>query len=436
MKIVQLTPGSGDSFYCENCLRDNDLVKAERALGHDVLMIPLYLPILGDEETCDEDMPIFFGGINVYLQQKSALFRKAPRWVDRIFNWRPLLRFAARKAAMTRAAELGATTISMLKGEEGRQAKELDKLIDWLKTEERVDLVFLSNALLAGLARRIRETLAVPVVCELQGEHTFLDALAEPDRTTAWEVLRERVRDIDGFIAASRFYRDYMAERLRLDPERVKVVYNGVPVREFTPASSLPDPPVISYLARMCRGGGLDVLTEAFIKIRRRGRAGPVRLRAAGGKTADDDDFLEGVRARLKAEGLLEECEFLPNLGHREKIEFLRRSTVLSVPSTLGEAFGRFVLEALASGVPVVLPRDGAFTELVEATEGGILCEPGDPESLAEALEKFLCDSEARKEAALRGRRAVEEKFSVEVAARRTVEVFRETVSRFSAEKG
>ncbi|MCK5114935.1 MAG: hypothetical protein KAR11_09265 [Phycisphaerae bacterium] len=44
MKIIQLTPGSGDNFYCENCLRDNFIVKALRQLGHDAVLVPLYLP--------------------------------------------------------------------------------------------------------------------------------------------------------------------------------------------------------------------------------------------------------------------------------------------------------------------------------------------------------------------------------------------------------
>ena len=80
--IVQITPGAG-AMYCGNCFRDNALVAALRQMGHDVTMVPLYLPLTLDEEDQSAGTPIFFGGINVYLEQKLGLFRKAPRWLRR-----------------------------------------------------------------------------------------------------------------------------------------------------------------------------------------------------------------------------------------------------------------------------------------------------------------------------------------------------------------
>ncbi len=433
MKIIQLTPGSGGSFYCENCLRDNELVRAQRGLGHDTLMVPLYLPILGEDYDPAQGTPVFFGGINVYLQQKSALFRWAPRWFDRLLDSRWLLRWAARKAGMTRAADLGSTTISMLRGEHGRQAKELDKLVEWLAAEEKPDIVSLSNALLVGLARRIKDALGVPVACELQGEHSFLDALSEPERGEAWDTMEDRCQDIDVFIASSNFYREYMMERLGLQPERVKVIYNGVALDRYVPAEAPPDPPVLGYLARMSRGEGLDVLAEALIEIKGHARFKDLKLRAAGGKTADDDDFINKVQKRLAANGLSGDVEILPNLEGEEKLAFLRTLSVLSVPSTVGEAFGLFVFEALAMGVPVVVPRHGAFTELVEATGGGVLCEPDDVGSLARALEKLLADPQGAREMGMRGREVIRERFTVEHTAQKTVRVFEKTVKNGSA---
>ncbi|MHC4096004.1 MAG: glycosyltransferase family 4 protein, partial [Planctomycetota bacterium] len=103
MRVVHITPGTGDSFYCENCVRDAALVTAMRSLGHDVLIIPMYLPMQDDKNEPVGNTPIFFGGINVYLQQKSAFFRKTPRWLDRIFDSPKLLGWLARKAKMTSA---------------------------------------------------------------------------------------------------------------------------------------------------------------------------------------------------------------------------------------------------------------------------------------------------------------------------------------------
>src|SRR5215831_16070622 len=106
MNIIQITPGAGPMF-CGNCLRDNALVTALRDLGHQVLMIPLYLPLTLDEADQSAGTPIFYSGINVYLEQKSALFRRAPDWVHSLFTGRGLLKWAAGKAAKTRAADVG-----------------------------------------------------------------------------------------------------------------------------------------------------------------------------------------------------------------------------------------------------------------------------------------------------------------------------------------
>ena len=71
----------------------------------------MYLPMQLDEEVLPQvrDAPIFFGGINVYLQQKFALFRHTPRWLDDILDHRGLLRLAGRRSTMTQGAELGTT---------------------------------------------------------------------------------------------------------------------------------------------------------------------------------------------------------------------------------------------------------------------------------------------------------------------------------------
>ena len=132
MKIAQLTPGSGDNFYCENCLRDVNLVKAMRDQGHEVLMIPMYLPISSENTEAVSNAPIFFGGINVYMQQKMDFFRKTPRWFDSILDSRWLLDLVGKKSGMTSARLLGEMTVSMLRGEDGRQVKELDRLVDWM----------------------------------------------------------------------------------------------------------------------------------------------------------------------------------------------------------------------------------------------------------------------------------------------------------------
>ena len=203
MRLVHLTAGTG-SFFCGTCLRDHALVKALRRLGHDALMVPLYLPLVLDDSGSREESPLFFGGINVYLQQKSAFFRHTPRWFDKLLDSPALLRQAGRRAGMTNPRELGEMTLSMIEGEHGHQAKELDKLVAWL-VEQKPDVVCLSNSLLIGVARRVREELRVPIICSLQGEDAFLDSLPEPYRERCWQLAQERAADVDRFVAPSRY---------------------------------------------------------------------------------------------------------------------------------------------------------------------------------------------------------------------------------------
>ena len=158
-------------------MRDNSLARELIAMGHEAHLVPMYLPLQLDEERIDESTPVFFGGINVYLQQKYRLFRKLPRWMDQVFNGRGLLRMVAKRSHLTSANEQGEMTCLMLRLEESNLGKEVDKLVDWLKQDGKPDVIVLSNALLAGLIRELKSRLGVPVVCTFQGEDSFLDSL-------------------------------------------------------------------------------------------------------------------------------------------------------------------------------------------------------------------------------------------------------------------
>ncbi|MDQ3813116.1 MAG: glycosyltransferase family 4 protein [Armatimonadota bacterium] len=416
-RIVHLTPGTG-SFYCGTCLRDNALVTALRKLGHDATLLPLYLPLTLDEPDASDGQPVLMGGINVYLQQKSALFQKTPRWLDHLLDAPALLKMAASRAGMTAAEDLGDVTLSMLRGEEGRQKKEIDKLVDWLKLESQPDAVCLSNALLIGLVRRLKSELKVPVVCSLQGEDSFLDSLPEPYRTQSWETIAERARECDAFVAPSRYFGDLMQERLKLPPERVHVVYNGIALDGYEPAQPLPDPPVLGFFARQCQPKGLETLVEAFIILKQRDHIKSLKLLVAGTKTVADEPFVNNLRARLEKQGLARQALFLEPLDRNGKIAFLQNLSALSVPATYGESFGLYIIEALACGVPVAQPRHAAFPELIEITGGGVLCEPNDPQSLAEAVERLLNDPGAARAMGEHGRQVVLRDFSAEQMAR------------------
>ena len=451
LNIIQLTPGAGP-MYCGNCLRDNGLVAALRQMGHQAMLAPLYLPLTLDEADQSAGTPVFLGGINVYLDQKFAFFRAAPSWLRRVLASRRLLQWAAGRAARTRPEKLGDLTLSMLRGEEGFQARELDDLSGWLKTQPKPDALCLSNALLIGLARRLKLDLKAPVVCMLQGEDSFLDSLPEPFRALCWQMLAQRVRDADLLVAPSRYFAELMGRRLGLAAGQVKVVYNGIrlderpgalsaaadgrngnipPIPPIAPVrnalSAAPDgrnvTPVLGFFARMCPEKGLDLLVDAYVLLRKRGRVKGLKLKVGGSCGPRDAVLVETLRRRLRSAGLEGEAEFCPNLGREEKLAFLRSLSVFSVPARCGEAFGLYVIEALAAGVPVVQPRRGAFPELIEATGGGVLCQPEDPESLAQALETLLLAPEHARALGERGRKAVFEEFSAQRMAEGMLEV-------------
>jgi len=431
MRIVQIVPGLGDSFYCENCLRDAALVRAMRKLGHDVLMVPMYLPFQVDKNEAVGNAPIFFGGVNVYLQQKSAFFRKTPAWLDRLFDSPRLLRWIGRKAGMTSARVLGELTISMLRGEQGRQVKELDRLVEWLSAQDnKPDVVCLSNILLAGLARRIKERLGVPVVCMLQDEDGFLDGLASPYSQQAWQIVAERSKDVDGFIAVSKYYAGIMRQRLKLGAECVHVAYVGIALDGYQLREAGPEVPVIGYLSRMCSDKGLDTLVDAFVGLKKNEKFKNAKLRIAGGQRGDDEAFLNQIRQRLSFYGLIDDVEFLRDFGRDTKIGFLQSLSVLSVPEKQPVAYGLYVIEALAAGVPVVEPASGAFPELLEMTGGGVLCEPNSAAALAKAMEPLLLDINYARQLGKQGRDAVFEKFSIEQTAEEMVRIYEGVVQQ------
>ncbi|MEI8063784.1 MAG: glycosyltransferase family 4 protein [Verrucomicrobiota bacterium] len=399
MRILQLTPGTGN-FYCGACMRDNALVRGLRARGHDVLMVPLYLPLVTDDEPATENAPIFLSGLSVYLANKFPV----PSWLNRVLSSPVLLQQAARLTSLTRAKDLGVAAVEMLRGE----SREIDRLLAWLRTQPDFDVVCLSNSLLSGLAKHF----SVPVVCTLQGEDGFLDGLPEPYRSQAWNLLAQRCAYIRQFIAVSQSHGDRMRDRLKIPA--VQVVHPGIAVEEFPVGA--PTAPVIGYLARMHPSKGLDLLAEAFLQVKTPG----ARLRIAGALTGSDRRFVRSIRQKLG-----NRAEFFPNLDRIAKSDFFRQLAVFSVPARSDEAFGLYVLEAMAHSVPVVQPRHGAFPEIFAATGGGILCEPDNPAALAAGLDELLSNP---RQYGVAGRQAVAEKFSVDAMSRKVETILQEVI--------
>ena len=419
-------------MYCGNCFRDNALVAEWRRQGHEVLMIPLYLPMTLEDENQSSGIPVFFSGINVYLEQKLPLLGKMPDWLHKQLASPALLKWASRRAAKTRASELGELTLSMIKGEEGRQVREINELVNYLRRHERPEIISLSNALLVGMARKMKRELKLPVVCTLQGEDYFLDSLPESHRATTWEALSERCRDVDLFIAPSNYFAELMGRRLKIPDDKITVIYNGLKLEGWSAATDAPpNPPVLGFFARMCKEKGLDLLVDAFILLKKRNRIPQLKLHVGGAMGPGDEPFVNDLKLHLQGSGVLGDVTFFSNLTKEQKQQFFRRISVMSVPAMYGEAFGLYLLEAWAAGVPVVQPPASAFPELIEATGGGVVAKSATPEALADAIEQVLLDESKRTELGRAARAAMEERFTAEVMARNMAEAF----ARFASMK-
>jgi glycosyltransferase involved in cell wall biosynthesis len=411
MRIVHLTPGTGN-FHCGSCLRDNHLAKALRRLGHDVTMVPLYLPLVTDDEPASPELPVFAGGINLFLKQKLPWFRHAPRWLQRALNSPSMLLAAAKRASMTSARQLGEMTEESFRGVSGRQAEEWSRLIDWIGQGPRPDVLSLSNGLLNGLAVAAQRDLGIPVVCSLQGEDSFLDTLPEPWRGRSWDLFRQNSDSVARYVATSEYYADVMRGRLQLPAGRIACVRNGMDFTEYEPQSAAPEPPVIGYLARQCHGKGLHTLIDAFVLMAP--QHPDVRLAIAGTTTAADEPYIAAQQRKIAAAGLAERVSWRRNLEFAEKIQHLRSLTVLSVPATYGEAFGLYLIEAMACGVPVAEPDDAGPGEIVRATGGGLLCRKDDPAALAEILGRIVSDPALRGKLAMAGKDAARRDYSAD----------------------
>ena len=429
MRILSITAGAA-GMYCGSCARDNALAAELLARGHDVTLVPVYTPTRTDEPNVS--LPhVLFGGISVYLQQHAALFRKTPAFLDRLWDSPRVIQTFAGGAAGAVSNDprlLGDLTLSMLRGEQGLLHKEFSKLLDWLRSEPPPDIVNLPNSLLISLAAPLRKTLQRPVCCTLQGEELFISELAEPYREQAISLIQSQVRHVDRFIAVSEYCARFMANYLAIPASRITVVPLGINVTGYAlhPAPTAGDAADgaefrVGYLARVAPEKGLHVLAEAYTHFRRRCGGARARLDVAGYLAPGHQAYLSGIVRKLDEAGLAGEFAYRGELDRDGKLRFLRNLDVLSVPATFAESKGLSLLEAMASGVPVIQPRRGAFVEIVEKTGGGLLVEP---DQLAEGIYTLWQDRALAARLAQRASEGVRAHYTVARSAALLLEVY------------
>ncbi len=427
MRILALTAGAA-RMVCGSCLRDNTLAAEIGKQGHHVVLLPLYTPTRTDEPNVSYPK-VFLNGIGVCLEQQAAYFRKT-RLLDRLWDARWMLNLASRTSIEVDPHLLGAMTVSMLRGEDGFQLKEIRKLTEWLRGEAAPDIVTLPNSLLIGLARPIREAVNRPVCCMLQGEELFLDQLQEPYRTRSLDLIRARLDDVDAFAAVSQYSADYWRNRLGIPVRKMHVIPLGIDLEGYERRERASNATFnVGFFARVAPEKGLHLLVESYVRLRRETDFGSSTLQAAGYLAPGHRSYLRGIERQMKEVGLGHEFRYHGELDRRQKIEYLGSLDLLSVPSTYDEPKGIFLLEAMAAGAVVVQPRRGAFPEILETTGGGILVEPDNAASLADGIYGLWKAPERLRELRRRGAQGVRAHCSASQMALRALEVYRGLVT-------
>jgi len=421
MHIAIITAG-GAGMYCGSCMHDNTWARVLHDRGVEVSLIPTYTPIRVDEDNLSTNR-VFFGGINVYLEFRSKLWRKLPRAVTSWVNAPWFIKLATKFSARNDAKELGALTLSMLEGEQGPQAADVQELAEYISTLNP-DVVCFSNALLSGAVQTIKQSYSGKIFCVLQGDDIFLNDLPEPYKSQVLEKLSACAQGFDGFITHSAYYRDYMADLLGLPVEKFHLLplgmdfagHDGQPVLRDNPA------PVIGYFARICPEKGLHRLLDAFEILH--AKHPNWKLKAGGYLGKRDAAYFKQILKQAAKFGSA--FEYIGSPGSlQEKVVFYKSIDVFSVPTEYHEPKGLSVLESLANGVPVVQPAHGAFPEMIGTTQGGLLCEPNNPADLAAKLEELLLDSEKRQALAKTGHEKIRNYYGPDALADQTSEIFK-----------
>lgn len=425
MKIVYLITGSGGSFYCGNCYRDMIYLRAIRKVpGITASAIPLYLPPDETNEGTGIDKDVFFGAISMYLREKVPFLRNMPVFLDKIFDSAPLLRLAARRAGTTRTEGLEDMTLNMIKGENAFPEKELQRLVNYLTRDGKPDIIHLSNALIIGLARRLKKKLKVKIVCSLLNEDDWIDEMAEPYQSNAWSLIAREAENVDIFLTPSIYYKEFFISKTGVSDKNFKVVPLGLDTRDLIDAGKNAVYPSIGYFCRINSQNGFDKLVDAFIELKKGDSLPGLTLHVSGGYTGDDKPFIAEQIKKIKENGLKSFIRIYPEFHGDSKQKFFSNINLMSVPVRKHDGYGLYILEANAAGVAVVQPATGAFPEIIEMTKGGVVYSPDTVSELAKTLSSLLNDMPLCDELAKNGKENVRKDLSLDKMSEGLAEVY------------
>jgi phosphatidyl-myo-inositol dimannoside synthase len=309
-------------------------------------------------------------------------------------------------SVLRRALEARGQQVELLAPEPGRGASLAGRLVFNLRAR--------------GAARRLRPDIVVgfdldgvflrrggaPSVASLKGvladEARFEHGAPRVRLTVESFFERAHARKADLVVTTSAYSAAAIAREYGIDPARIRVVPESIELDRWREAldaaESLPrDPPGILCVAHLYPRKDVAALLEAMTRIR-----SPAILRVVG--IGPELERLRSLAGRL---ALGARVEFADQISYARLAAEYRRATIFCLPSRQ-EGFGIVFLEAMASGASIVAAAAGAVPEVLSGGDCGVLVPPGDPASLAAALQDLLEDPARRARLAAAGLRRVE----------------------------
>jgi glycosyltransferase involved in cell wall biosynthesis len=382
VKVLLIVPGSGDTFYCGNCFRDRLYAQALRHTGHEVVVMPLYLPV--SNKSFGTDTPLFFPATSYYIAQKFFKKRTVPQFFKKILETPSMLRMAASLSGATSAKGMEQMTLSMIKGDDLHFSKEINKMIEWMVNHNHPNIIHLSTSMLIGIAKVIKNQINIPIVCSLQDEEIWIDTLNDRYARQAWDLIGKQAKYVDRFITSSEFYKSKIHSKIK-EIKKIEVVYPGVDVEKYR-SHHIPKEPTIGFFYRMSHQNGLDILAQAFVKIKQQGGNPQLKLKIGGGYTRENRRFIHQIRKTLKP--FAQDVTWIDHYAPDDHASFYKDISLICVPVRHQEAIGLYLCEAFAAGIPAVSPDTGSFSEIL--SNGGVLYQPNTPDALANAIETIL----------------------------------------------
>ena len=419
MKILFIVPGSGFTSYCGNCFRDSLYAASLRKAGCTVIIMPLYLPF--NNKDIVGDTPLFFPATTFYAEQQLLRGKRTPLWLSKMIGAEKILGFASSLSGTTSAKGTEKMTHSMLTGGNPSFNHQIDEMMKWIESD-RPDIIHLSSTLLIGIAKSLKQRVDIPIVCSLQDEDVWIESMNEQDASLAWKEMESNICFVDRFVTTSQYYKSYVLNKMSSIKE-VDVVYPGINKEKYD-GFVLPEKPTIGFFYRMNYLDGLDILADAFIKLKKRQSINGLRLKIGGGYSNSDKKFVRSVRKKLKPyEKDVIICE---DYNPDKHSDFYKDISLISVPIRFEESVGLYLCEAFAAGRPAVEPAKGSFNEIIG--QAGLTYNPEGSSVLADTIEKILLDSELYNTCVSEASKLSSERYSDEVASKRLINIYKEVL--------